>query len=119
MKVVDEKKLRKSLAKALSHEVGKQVKNQVDECDPQVCVVVEKLVQEEAERVLDVKAITPNRLLENSDGVMVFRAPISDKPFHLSVDGLGNAFRDTLRGLQPRDAISRNVQVKVEFAWKF
>jgi len=49
----------------------------------------------------------------------VFRASVSEKPFHISVDGMGNALRDTLRGTQPGDAISKNVQIKMEWTTRF
>jgi hypothetical protein len=111
------KQLRNELAKKLGKTVAEAAADSVDHCAPEAKRVIEKTVEERAKMLLD--SDVNGNLFADPNESLVFRSDNPDKPFHIEVEGLSAAWQDIQKNNAPDKVLKDNVQIKVEWTFKF
>jgi len=119
MKIIDEKKVRKEIVKAMAREARKQIEAAVDHADPQAGKALEALIRAAGEAAMHEKTKAEPTPILSPDDPLVFKDESHEKPIKITISGWGKALRESMAGKPTSNALQENMQVQVEFGWNF
>jgi hypothetical protein len=112
------KQLRNELAKKLGQTAASIAADSVDYCNPEAKRAIEKTIEDKAKKLLDPDDHA-NPLPVNPDEPLIFRSETREKPFHIEVKGLSDAWQDLQKSNDIDKALKDNVQIRAEWTVGF
>ncbi|MBU1107097.1 MAG: hypothetical protein KKB51_10545 [Candidatus Riflebacteria bacterium] len=112
------KQLRNKLAKELGKTAASIAANSVDHCSPEAKRAIEKTVEAKAKKLLDPND-KANPLPTDPNEPLVFRSDINERPFHIEVKGLSDAWQNYQENKDLGKALKDSIEIRAEWTMKF
>ena len=112
------KQLRNELARKIGQTAAGIAANSVDHCSNEAKKAIQKSVEMKTRKLLDPDD-HKNPLSTDPGQPLVFRAENGDKPFHIEVKGLNDAWKSYQANRDLDKALQESIEIRAEWTMKF